>query len=416
MEDAAPDFKIYDDGSKIPDEVICRVLQVTVDETVKGGGIATVRLADESGEFSDGSKFKMGSELKIELGYVGQTKQVFIGEITGWKGAFPRRGHQTLTVIAQCKFHRLRRNRRQKTYLNQKDSEAIEKAAKEAGLTADIVDPTPIKQDNIQQLNVSDADFILARASMFGFEAFVDDKQKLVVRKPKLEESEAAELIWHDQLRHFRVNVSLDKQQKEVQAGAWDMSKREPLTFTAKGGDERGKMGGTKTGADLVGEGPPMTCKNVPASTIEELEAYAKSTFQKRSEEFVRGEGLCYGNPDIRRGSVVKITGIGSFLEGPYYVERAIHLLRVGSGYTTTFHVFRTAVAAPAPAPADYDREATPQEAEEIEPEFDPLSFEVQDQAGAPLGGTPAVLVDPDGKREALELSSDGKVEIEFEE
>ena len=90
-----PDFKVYDSGSPVAEDVVAAVMQITVDDTVDGSSVATIRLRDERSMHSDGSKFGVGNELKIELGYVGDTRQVFKGEVTGWKGSFPRRGAQT---------------------------------------------------------------------------------------------------------------------------------------------------------------------------------------------------------------------------------------------------------------------------------------------------------------------------------
>jgi hypothetical protein len=139
------------------------------------------------------------------------------------------------------------------------------------------------------------------------------------------------------------------------------------------------------------------------------------SAFRKRSESFLLGDGTCEGDPKIRRGTVVGLEGIGNYLSGPYYVHAALHTLLTGSGYTTTFRVLRTATQRPGPPPKTEAPPPPAQESHQVEPDADPLSFEVSDSGGAPLGGTPFVIVDPDGKRQGSELTSDGKVDVQFE-
>jgi len=416
-----PDYKISVDGAPIDQDLQAALRTITVDDVMDGASVAKVKFRDEasmlSGEDKYAKKLKVGAELKVELGYVGgKLKEVFKGEITGWQGAFTRRGGQTLTICAKDRFHRLRRSRRQKTYLELKDSEAVSESISAAGLSPQ-VEATPIKQDSILQWNQTDADFVLERAGLFGFEVYVDDK-KVVFRKPKLDAAKVAKLEWHKDLHRFETSISLTSQQKEVKVTAWNMKEKTAIEAKAKKGDERSLMGGTIPGADQVAgvdSSQPNWFTTTPAKTQDEVDAYAKGSFQKRAERFLRGEGLCVGNPDIRRGTVVELEGLGNFLSGPYYVRQAIHSLLPGSGYSTTFRVVRTAVQKPAAPPPPPEQPPIEREEAAVEPESESLQFEVANDAGAPLGGSPYVLTSPDGKREAGELSSDGKVEIEFE-
>lgn len=419
MDDKALDFKIYDAGSLVGDEVRQAVIQITVDDAIGQASVATIKLLDENSKLSDGTKFKVGNEVKIDLGYVGTTKQVFMGEVTGWQGAFPRRGNQTLTVIAKDKFHRLRRNRRQKTFSEMKDSDAVSEAAQEAGLSMGTVDPTPITQNCIIQWNETDADFILERANLFGWETFVDDKGKLVFRKPDLAGSKVATLEWHKELRTFSTSLALHDQQKELKVTAWDMVAKTKLEASALEGDERNTMGGTVFGAGAVADvdaSDPTHYTTNPGKTADEVDAYAKGLFQRRAERFVRGAGTCIGDPNVVKGKVIELTGLGNYLSGPYYVQRAVHVLAPGRAYVTEFDVLRTAVQAPAPPPTAEQPEPAQREAQEAAAEGDPLTFEVQNPGGAPLSGVPFVLVDPSGERQSGDLSSDGKVEVQFED
>lgn len=415
-----PDFKIYVGGNPIKDEYVAAVIQVTVDDAVNAAALATIKFRDDGAKVSDKGPFKIGAEVVIHLGYVGATEQVFLGEVTAHKASFPRRGNQTLLVIAQDKFHRLRRNQRQKTFLEMKVSDAIAQVASNAeGISSSDAEATAIKQDSILQWNQTDADFVLEQASLLGYEAFVDEA-KLVFRKPKVNDAAVITIKWHAALRHFSTSVSLHRQQKELKVGAWNMLDKAAIIGSAAVGQERDLMGGSVSGGKALDEGglagEPQAEHQVPAKTQDEVDGYAESLFQKRADQFLQGEGTAEGNPKIRRGTVVELDGLGQFLSGNYYVHRAIHTLLIGSGYTTTFRVYRSAVLAPAEPPQS--AEVTPAEPEPIETsaEGEPMRFEVAAPDGAPLEGAPAVLVDPDGNRQDGTLSSDGAIDIEFEE
>lgn len=346
-----PDFKITEDGTPIPDDVVAAVIQITVDDVLDGAAVATVRLRDEGAALSSGSHFSIGAELVIELGYVGDTSQVFVGEVTGWKGGFPRRGNPTLTVVAQDRFHRLRRNRRRKTFLEMKDSDAIAEVASAAGLSPKVT-ATPVQQHSIIQWNQSDADFVLERAGLFDLEVFVDGKT-LVVREPALDAASVAKIRWHEELHNFTTAASLARQHKQLKVSAWDMTRKQRVEAVVAKGKERSLMGGVRPGAEAVApvDGDPHWLSTTPAAAQTEVDAYAEAWFRKRAERYLTGEGLCEGDPEIQRGTVIELEGLGELLSGPYYARRVIHTLLPGSGYTTAFHVIRTAVLKPAQVP-----------------------------------------------------------------
>lgn len=417
MSEDRPDFKIYLDGSPLDTKQISRVIQITVDNSLDQAALATIRF-DWAAD-GDGNTFAAGVELKIDMGYVAKTETVFKGEITGLKGNFPRRGDPSLVVIAMDKMHRMRRSTCQASFLEQKDSEAISTVIGDAGLATGTIETSPLKLNNIMQWNQTPADFVLTRAKRCGMIVRTDNEGKISVEKPKLGDGAVATIEWHAALEHFSVAMSLANQQTELKASAWDMVKKERIEFSAKQGDESNLMGGTIPGSELIKTMSSSVTElpNVPASSPEEIELFAKSTFAQRSQDFVTGEGTCEGNPKILAGTVVEVEGIGPYLEGPYFVTQAIHTLHQERGYSTTFRVMRTAVKAPATVPANTaEGEGPAPQDHEVEPQNDPLSFKVSDPKDAALGGVPFVLASPDGKRKAGELSSDGKVEIEFEE
>jgi phage protein D len=413
----APAFEVYDSGSKIGDALKARILQITVDDRVDQAAVAMIELSDEKDEVSGGKAFKVGNELKIELGYVGKTAVVFEGEVTGSKGTYPRRGPATFTVVGMDKFHRLRRNRRVETYLKMKDSDVASQVAGKAGLSCD-AEATSLKLDYICQQNQTDADFLLERAKLYGYEVWVDGKT-LKFRKPKLDEGAASKIKWHEQLKHLSTTISLLRAQ-EVKVSAWNMKDKKGVSHSAKKGDELSLMGSTKAGNEVLSGkfgAPVLERPFFPASAEDEVTEFAKGAFHERSQQFVTGNGMCAGDPKIRRGKVVEIDGIGDELSGCYYVHCAIHTMLPKSGYTTTFRVMKTAVKKGTPPPA---KNAPPSQTSSSskssppppEPKQD-LTFVSSNDAGKPLAGTPYLMRNPDGTTKSGTVPPDGKVQVQ---
>lgn len=339
-----PDFELHDSGALLGRGVLDKLLQVTVDEPLDGAAVATLRFRDPEGAFSSGTTLAVGHELRVGLGWVGgSVQEVFLGEVVAWKGSFAQVGKETLTVVALDRFHRLRRNRRRKTWLNMTDSDVVAAVAAQAGLSAEC-EASPVTHEALHQWNQTDADLVLERAGLLGWVAYVHQK-KLHFHPPRLDAGPVARVKWHEDLHDFSCATSLHDQQQELKVTAWRMGGKAPLTATAK--TERDLMGGSvpgKVAVAPVAPGPTWLA-TTPASSQGEVQAWAEGRFMARSERFVTGEGTCEGAPAVRRDTVVEVEGIGERLSGKYYVRAATHTLVMGegSGYTTSFRVARTA-------------------------------------------------------------------------
>lgn len=408
-ERTAPDFQVFDSGQPISKTVRAAVIQITVDERLNQAALCTIELRDDGGALSDGSKFKLGSEVRVALGYMGATKVIFEGEVTGWKGAFPRRGPRTLTVVAHDRFHRLRREKKQRNFTQMKDSEIAQKIAGEYGFSCD-VKTSLVKHDYVIQANEPDADFLLERARASGFELFVEGK-KLVFRAPKVDGAAAVKLKWHENLKRFAPTISIARTPTQVTATSYDMKQKKLVTVTAKKGDEGASMGGSKTGADLAGVVGEMThhIPWMPLMAPEEMQALAKGMFALSALRLVTGEGEAQGNVEIRRGALIDVDAIGDFLSGSYYVETALHTLLPGYGYTTTFRVKRLAVAKP-PAPPPAQAPAQGSKSPAPEPGSGKVEFVLTNQFGEPVEGLDYVLTCPDGEKKTGKVPANGIV------
>src|SRR5690606_2420854 len=69
----------------------------------------------------------------------------------------------------------------------------------------------------------------------------------------------------------------------------------------------------------------------------EEAQAVAEAAFDLRARRLVRLEGITEGNPRLRVGSHVTISGVEPRFENTYYVTRASHRFDMQEGYRTEF-------------------------------------------------------------------------------
>ena len=68
-----------------------------------------------------------------------------------------------------------------------------------------------------------------------------------------------------------------------------------------------------------------------------EADAMAQATLDQLANAYLGAEGSCAGNPKVKAGVLLKISGVGTNYSGTYRVAKATHVLRGGSGYVTSF-------------------------------------------------------------------------------
>jgi uncharacterized protein involved in type VI secretion and phage assembly len=84
---------------------------------------------------------------------------------------------------------------------------------------------------------------------------------------------------------------------------------------------------------------------DVPVSSFLEAKAIADSILRKQQVTAVAGSGTCLGDPAIRAGAKLELSGIGRFA-GSYFITRVTHTIGE-SGYWTSFEVNTDASTGP---------------------------------------------------------------------
>ena len=297
--------------------------------------------------------FKEGDAVDLSFGYKGQGGQMtkmMSGEITAMEASYREHDPSTYTIRGFDKMHRLSRGRKQRTFLNMKDSQIAEQIAGEMGLGADVDDSGKV-HDHVFQNNLSDIDFLYARARFIDFELGVAD-DKLTFKRPQVSGGSVITITYGENLKRSRFNLSTAQQVDEVQVRGWCAKEKKEIVGKASPSDVLSKMGGDQSGpenaAGKFGGGKRMSliC-NVPLEDQEHADAIAKARMNEIAMNFITGDAEVEGSTEIKSGKIVEFSGLGKKFDGQYYVIRAEHILKPGTGpgtgYTTRFSFKRAA-------------------------------------------------------------------------
>jgi len=172
------------DGDPLSDELRIGLTGVVVDNDIHHPDMFTMIFDDPQHDLLTEAGVRVGSAVTIKASSVGSTdSDVLIGgEVTALEASYESGWDRTI-VRGYDKSHRLHRGRRSETYQNVKVSDVAQTVASRAGLDVGTIDDTGSVLPFISQVNITDWEFLQARARELGFEVGVFDG-KFYFRKP----------------------------------------------------------------------------------------------------------------------------------------------------------------------------------------------------------------------------------------
>jgi phage protein D len=286
-----------------------------------------------------------GKEFAVEFGPPGSHAQVFKGRITGLEALYPPQRPPELTVLAEDRFQDLRMTRRTRSFENVSDADVIRRVASGHGLSAQVDVDGPTHRV-LTQVNQSDLAFLRERAASVDAELWVEDRT-LHAQARARRNTNTVTLTYGRGLVEFSVTADLAHQRTVVRVSGWDVGGKSALDEEAGegalGGELDGKRSGSSVLAAALAERRERVAASVPLSQSE-ARALAEARYRSRARRFVRGRGRAEGDPSIRVGTKLDISGLGELFDGNYYTTLARHTFDLHYGYRTSFEVERPGI------------------------------------------------------------------------
>jgi phage protein D/phage baseplate assembly protein gpV len=332
-------YTVLVDGSEINEQLMKRVREVRIASYLRLPDVCTLSASFPKGqpgqdEPIDGHPFEIGKQLEIRLGARESltTSTLFRGDILTLEPKFGA-GSVELLVRGFDHSHVLQRSRRSVAYTNMTASDIVQKIASTAGFEANC-DPSGDPFDHVYQHNETDWDFIWRLAERIGFEFYVVDKTanfRAPVTDPPVE------LDWPATLHSFSPRVTAVQQVAEVRLLAWNPKTKEEILATASEPKQIAKIGIERDTIKQAFDGDSNQISTEPVFSQAEGQKLAQALLDKLANGYIAADGVCDGNPSIRAGTTIHVTGVGQSFSGTYRVATATHLLRGGGTYETHF-------------------------------------------------------------------------------
>jgi uncharacterized protein involved in type VI secretion and phage assembly len=313
-----------------------------------------LRFRDPQRVALDKGRFKVGAKVtvKVKTAEPGAAQQLMSGEVTALELDLDGTGSFT-QVRGLDQAHRLMRGSRVAAYPNMPLADVVRKVAQRAGLTAGTIDAVPgvggQQNTQLSQDNVSDWEFLGRLAALVGAQVVVADG-KLDFRLPSppsgapsksaVATTDPLVLEADRNLVALRAGITATQQVPEVQARGWDSEHKQELTATAT----PRAAGSDVDGLDPVAlahtfDAPALIRAGAGYHSQGEVKAAAQASADRIGDASAELEGVAKGNPKLRAGVAVTLSGVGAPFAGRYTLSATRHLFSEQAGYTTAFSV-----------------------------------------------------------------------------
>jgi len=347
MEARVANYKIKLNGTEFSQELMSAVEGVMIEDEINLPAMFCIQLnmvdsANGKWRGIDLKTIKPGDKIAISLG-IDKVEVMISGEVTSLGVNLGK--HSILEIRGYDFLHKLQMGTRNKVFTKKKNSEVASEIIKEHGLTPQ-VDDTKTVYPYVFQNNQSNYEFILNKAEYLNYEIYADDKKVFFVKSRITKAPELPDMTFRKDFDELNLELKVLNRGSQVVVRGWDVKDKKEMEVTAKKGDEATKMGGKESGFELSAkaiEESPAAVWVENLIDLNEAKNVATAKYNSLIEEFITGEGKCWGNALLRAGKSVKLLGIDDRFSGTYYIVSTIHNID-SKGYTTIFKVKRTGI------------------------------------------------------------------------
>lgn len=297
-------------------------------------------------EFDDLKKYiQLGQKTEISLGYLDQTRTVFIGVITRAEFIYENEEQPYVRVTAMdvkgimmaCGFAKQLKAENYSDAVKEVFTRTAYNKMQQYGMLTLEVDDTPDKQSSekdaaktIEVLNESDYEFVVRAAKRYNYEFFAHC-DTVYFRKARKNKEILMELGPGTGLLGFDIGYDITGLVEQVEVRGMDTGKAKVIQAKEK---IKNKIStGSHAKALLKGSIKVYTDPSVASKA----EAQNRAEFLAEQTAYRFGSADCksVGLPELIPGRYIRIAALGTAVENLFYLQTVRHVICQGEGFRT---------------------------------------------------------------------------------
>lgn len=327
---ALPRLTIEADGVSLTDEALYTLRAVHVRQTLSAPTQCEIVFGDLFGAQAD---LPLAPGTAFRLSVEGAEIPLFTGEVTAVEYVYePARG-QEVRVRGYDRLHRLRKRQSVHAHVEVTLPDLAREMAAELGLTVEGGNAAPLWPRVIQHRQ-SDLQLLVELAERCGlYLSLRDDALHLLTLEGT---GGRVPLTLGETLLEARIEVNGDPGCRTVSAAGWDATQAKVHT---------GRAGSARTGRTAAAEAAPDAFASdgqrhlLDEATPDDrhAEALAQAELDHRIAREVTFWGVAEGDPQLRPGAVIDVSGIADHLAGEYVLTEVTHTIDDRLGFVSEF-------------------------------------------------------------------------------
>jgi uncharacterized protein involved in type VI secretion and phage assembly len=333
-------------GRPLPAALANTLVEAYVDDSRTLPDLFVLRFRDPSRVLLEQAGLAIGTEARLLASADGgpSPQPLLSGNVTALEVEIDDTG--TFTVVRGLDAsHRLFRGRQVASYQNMTLTDICTQVARRAGLKPGRMEVTGPVLEHVAQPNVSDWEFLRGLAEEAGAQVFAAEGELHIVKPTEAggapDTSARAQqnplvLEMGDNLLRCRAGVTAAEQVSSVEVRGWDVRAKQPVVGRAEAAKATTLELGT-TPAEAVsafGESA-LAVTDAPYGSQAEVDQAAEALAERIAGSFAELEAVIRGNPSVRAGGAVTLTGVGAPFEGRYTITSSRHVFDAVCGYET---------------------------------------------------------------------------------
>jgi len=338
-------------GQPLPADVMALFVNGYVDDSTTVPDLFVLRFSDPLGIVLTKASISIGSvvELSAQLAKSENPVKLLVGEVTALEVELTQAGMHTI-VRGLDKSHRLFRGTRVATYAKMTASDIVKKVAGRAGVAVKAEASGPVLE-HVTQDGVSDWEFLRRLATETGAVlSMTDDKLEFVKATPATEapagraSPRSNPLVLEPTLNlvSLRGTLTSNGQVPTVEVRGWDPAQKRAVVAGKSATTLSASLTATPVSLAQKFDSPPYVA-SIPSITQQRVATAAAASLSDHvAGGFAELEGVARGNPKLRAGTAVQLTGVGEAFAGRYVLSSTRHDFSAEQGYLTSFVVSNT--------------------------------------------------------------------------
>jgi phage baseplate assembly protein V len=285
--------------------------------------------ADPPGPLAPIVRLQPGVSLRVAV--AGQADALFAGQVTAVEQVYGPNRRREVRLRAYDLLHRLRKRQSVRVYQQLTVADLARELAGGVGLDVEAEEDGPLWPTLIQYRQ-TDLDFLQELAERCGLYLTARDETLHLVTLNGI--GEDVPLALGDALLEARVEANGDPAARRVTADAWD-----PLLASPHVGRAAGPRVGREVAVEVdpgnVGGDGERVLLDVGAPADPVAEAAAQAELDRAVGREVTLWGIAEGNPRLRPGTPVAVSGVDDRFAGRYVLTEVTHVVDERAGFVS---------------------------------------------------------------------------------